>query len=366
MKRRWRTLAGILAGAMIVGLGAGNRSQSALAQIEERPSREPFKARPGTAVPQGMEVLRVQADVYMIAGAGANAVVQAGPQGIFLVDTGAPNRSADLLAAIKTISDGVIRYIVNTTPDVASYGGNDDIARAGWSPTVALPDLTGEGGRRTPPPADPRTLLAMVIAHEGMLNRLSASAGESTVAPFVLWPTNTFFTAKKSMSFNHEGIELRHAPAAHTDGDLVVFFRKSDVVAAGPLVDTTGYPRFDPARGGSMRGMLAGLNEIIDISIAEFNQQGGTRIVPGRGRVMNETDVADYRDMATIVRDRVQTGVDKKMTLAQVKALRPTLDYDGLYSRPDWSGEMFVEAIYKELSEQAAAAAAAAAPRRRR
>ena len=366
MKRRLRTLAGILAGAMIVGLGAGDRSQSALAQIDERPSREPFKPRPGTTLPQGVEVLRVLGNVYMVAGAGANVVVQTGPQGIFLIDTGAPNRSADLLAAVNTISDGVIRYIVNTTADTAHYGGNDAVARAGWSPTAALPALTGEGGRRTPPPADPRTLLAMVIAHEGMLNRLSASAGASSVAPFVLWPTNTFFTAKKSMSFNHEGIELRHVAAAHTDGDLVACFRKSDVVAAGALIDTSGYPRFDPARGGSIRGVLAGLNEIIDISIAEFNQQGGTRIVPGRGRVMNETDVADYRDMATIIRERVQTAVGRKMTLAQVKALRPTLDYDGLYSRPDWSGEMFVEAIYKELSDEAAAAAAAAAPRRRR
>ena len=134
MKRRWRTLAGILAGAMIVRLGAGDRSQSALAQIDERPSREPFKPRPGTTLPQGVEVLRVLGHVYMVAGVGANVVVQTGPQGMVLVDTGAPNQSADLLAAVNTISDGVIRYIVNTTADTAHYGGNDTVPAPGGAP----------------------------------------------------------------------------------------------------------------------------------------------------------------------------------------------------------------------------------------
>ncbi len=349
--RNRRYIAGVLAGLAFVGLSVGDHAQPLRAQISDRPSQQPFIPRSGTAVPQGFEVLRVLGNVYVIAGAGGNVVIQNGPEGLFVVDTGSTAKSKDLLAAIKAISDGIIRYIVNTTPDPDHYGGNDALAQAGWSPTVPLPDLTGTGGPVASRGGDPRAVLAMVIAHEGMLNRLSAASGDSTAAPFVLWPTNTFFTAKKTMSFNHEGVELRHEPAAHTDGDLVVYFRKSDVVAAGALIDTGGYPKFDPARGGSIKGLLAGLNDVIDVSIAEFNQQGGTRIVPGRGRVMNETDVADYRDMTTIVRDRVQVAVDKKMTLAELKALQPTLDYDGLYSRPDWTGDMFVEAIYKDLSQ---------------
>jgi cyclase len=354
--RNRRILAGVLAGVVFTMLGAGGRVQHLRAQINDRPSQQPFVPRPGTAVPGGMEVLRVLGNIYVVAGAGANVVVQTGPEGIFLVDTGSTAKAGDLLEAIKTISDGIIRYIVNTTPDLDHYGGNDILAKAGWSPTLPLPGLTGTGARAAAPGGDPRAVLAMVIAHEGMLNRLSASAGNGSVAPFVLWPTNTFFKDKKSMAFNHEGIELRHEPAAHSDGDLVVFFRKTDVVAAGALIDTNGYPTFDSALGGSLQGVLDGLNDVVDISIAEFNQQGGTRIVPGRGRVMNETDVADYRDMATIIRDRVKTAVDKKMSLAELKALRPTLDYDGLYSRPGWTGEMFVEAIYKELSQAVAPA----------
>ena len=349
--RNRRILAGVLAGVVFTMLGAGGRVQHLRAQINERPSQQPFVPRPGTAVPRGMEVLRVLGNIYVIAGAGGNVVVQTGPEGIFLVDTGSTAKAGDLLDAIKAISNGIIRYIVNTTPELEHYGGNDTVSKAGWSPTVPLPGLTGEGARTVAPGGDPRAVLAMVIAHEGLLNRLSASAGSGSVAPFVLWPTNTFFTKKKSMAFNHEGIELRYEPAAHSDGDLAVFFRKTDVVAAGDLIDTGGYPKFDAALGGSITGVLNGLNDIVDISIAEFNQQGGTRIVPGHGRVMNETDVADYRDMATIIRDRVRTAIEKKLTLAEFKALRPTLDYDGLYSRPDWTGDMFVEAIYKELSQ---------------
>jgi len=349
---RLRTIAGVV-GLLAIVLGAGDRARHVQAQTGDRPSQHPFVPRGGTAVPAGMEVLRVLGDVYLVAGAGGHVVVQTGPHGLFVVDTGSTGRSNDLLDAIKTISDGVIRYIVNTSPDPDHYGGNDAVAKAGWSPTVALPDLAGEGARSAPVGGDPRAVLAMVIGHEGMLNRLSAPSGSGSVAPFDLWPTNTFFTAKKSMSFNQEGIELRHEPAAHTDGDIVVYFRRSDVIAAGDLIDTEGYPRIDHDRGGSIKGLLAGLNDIVDMSIAEFNQQGGTRIVPGHGRVMNETDVADYRDMATIIRERVQTAVDKGMSLAELKALRPTLDYDGLYSRPNWTGDMFVEAIHRELTTTA-------------
>ena len=174
-------------------------------------------------------------------------------------------------------------------------------------------------------------------------------------APVALWPTDTFFTAKKTLSFNGEPIELVHLPAAHSDGDLLVWFRRSDVIAAGDVYTPDRFPMIDLARGGSVQGMLDALNRIIDITVPLFNQQGGTRVVPGHGRISNESDVVEYRDMATIVRDRIQHMIDQKMTLDQVRAANPVLDYEGVYGRSTtWTTSMFVEAMYRDLSNRKA------------
>jgi cyclase len=151
-----------------------------------------------------------------------------------------------------------------------------------------------------------------------------------------MWPSNSFFTAKKTMWFNDEPIEILHVPSAHTDGDVMVFFRRSDVVVAGDVIHTERYPSVDVARGGSITGILDALNRIIDITVPRFNQQGGTRVVPGHGRILNEADVVEYRDMMTIVRD-------------QIMATSPTLEYDGLYSTPGWTGRMLAQTIFDEL-----------------
>src|SRR5688572_26132067 len=166
------------------------------------------------------------------------------------------------------------------------------------------------------------------------------------------WPTDTYFVPEWSLFSNGEAVQLFHVPAAHSDGDTIVFFRRSDVVAAGAIFDATGYPRFDLQRGGSIRGVIEGLNRILDIAVPGENQQGGTVVVPGRGRLSDETDVANYRDMVTIVRDRVRAMAAKGMSLEQVKQARPTSDYDGLYAGGprDWTGDMFVEAIYRDVS----------------
>jgi glyoxylase-like metal-dependent hydrolase (beta-lactamase superfamily II) len=196
----------------------------------------------------------------------------------------------------------------------------------------------GGGGGNNPNQLRPQG--AIVFAHENMLNRMSAPTGETPAEPFALWPSNTFFTPKKTMFFNDEAIELLHAPAAHTDGDVMVFFRGSDVIAAGDVIHTLQYPVFDPKRGGSIQGILDALNTIIEITVPRFNQQGGTRVVPGHGRILTEADVVEYRDMMTIIRDRVKLGIDEKKSLEQIKAINPTLDYDGLYSVPNWRRSM--------------------------
>jgi cyclase len=141
-------------------------------------------------------------------------------------------------------------------------------------------------------------------------------------------------------------------PAAHTDGDSMVIFRKSDVVATGDIFRTDSYPVIDLARGGNVQGVLDGLNQVLDIAIPEHHEEGGTMIVPGHGRIADEFDLVEYRDMVTIIRDRVQALIKKGMSLEQVKAARPSLDYDPRFGSTSgaWTTDMFIEAVFKSLT----------------
>jgi cyclase len=184
---------------------------------------------------------------------------------------------------------------------------------------------------------------------------MTAPSGQKTPIPEDAWPTTTFFTPKKTMSFNDDPIELIWQPAAHSDGDLMVFFRGSDVLSVGDIVSTTTYPVIDLARGGSIQGEIDALNRIIDLTIPRFNQMGGTRVIPGHGRICNEADIVEYRDMVTIVRDRVHALIKEGKSLEQVQAAKPTYEYDPLYGATTgaWTTSQFVEAVYKSLANKA-------------
>jgi glyoxylase-like metal-dependent hydrolase (beta-lactamase superfamily II) len=328
--------------------------------ILSRSMEQPQPSAYPVPMPAGvtLEVLPVLGDVYLIAGAKSNVTVQVGPEGAFLVDTGAATDSDQILKVVGALTRGPLSYIVNTSFDPDHFGGNEILGKAGVNPTVNPPNLTGPGtrvagggvggGGNQPQ----RQTGAIVFSHENLLNRMSAPTGEKSALPFPMWPSNTFFTPKKTLTFNDEPIELLHPSAAITDGDVMVFFRHSDVIASGDVIDTNAYPAFDVARGGSIAGVLSALNDIIDLAIPRFNQQGGTRIVPGHGRVLNEADVVEYRDMVTIIHDRVKLGIEKGQTLAQIKALGPALEYDGLYSVPTLTGDRFVEAIHADLTSR--------------
>ncbi len=305
------------------------------AQLEYRPIKPAYDDG-------NVEALPVRGNVHLVAGSGANVVVQVAPDGLLVVDTSVAAMSEKVLAAIKTISDKPIRNIINTSADEHHTSGNENLSNAGRNLNAGI---GGPSGRE---PA--RLEGAPVIAHELVLHRMSGLKGEAPRMPFGVWPHDTFFTNRKQIYFADEVVEMLHMPAAHTDGDLIVWFRKSDVVSTGDVFSTVTYPMIDLARGGSVQGILNALNSILDITFPAFNNQGGTLVVPGHGRICNESDVAEYRDMTTIIRDRIQSMIDKRMTLAQVKAAGPSKDYDGLYSTPAWTGEMFVEAIYTDLT----------------
>src|SRR5262249_45204582 len=179
---------------------------------------------------------------------------------------------------------------------------------------------------------------------KGVLDAVSAPSGKQPAMPFGAWPTEGYPGDSKEVSFNNEAIQLFHQPAAHTDGDSIAFFRRSDVVVTGDIFVTTTYPVID--KGGSINGVIAGLNRIIDITIPKDWQEGGTMVIPGHGRICDEADVVEYRDMVTIIRDRIQDMIKKGMSLQQVQAARPTRDYDGRYGDP----AAMIEAAYRELS----------------
>ena len=290
-----------------------------------------------------VDVQHVKGNVHMLAGAGGNVTVQAADEGVLVVDTQFAGMSDKLLAEIRRISKEPIRYVVNTHVHGDHTGGNENFARAGR--TRAGGNVVGNIGASA-------TDTAAVVAHENVLKRMSKPAPGQPAIPFAAWPTDTFFTKQMDFLFNDEAVQLIHVPNAHTDGDVLVFFRRSDVLATGDLFITTGYPFIDRANGGSINGYIQGLNKIIEITVPSNVNEGGTMVVPGHGRLTDEMDVVEYRDAITIVRDRIQSMVKKGMTLEQVRAARPTLDFDPRYGADTgfWTTAQFVEAVFRDLS----------------
>jgi cyclase len=297
------------------------------------------------AAPANVEVhvLHVQGNVYMLVGAGGNITVQAGDDGVLVVDTGLAGTTDKVYAAIRSISDKPIRYIIDTHVHADHVGGNAALAKLGM--TIAGGNVVGDIGASA-------GNQATVIATQEVLDRMSAPNGQQPPFPQDAWPTETYTTPERKMYFNGEGVLMIHPPAAHTDGDTMVYFRRSDVISTGDIFVTNGYPIVDLARGGNIQGVIAGLNRIIEIAIPADEQEGGTMVIPGHGRLCDVADVVFYQEMVTIIRDRVQDMVNKGMTLEQVKAAKPTMDYDPRYGKDSgfWTTDMFVEAVYKSLS----------------
>jgi len=187
---------------------------------------------------------------------------------------------------------------------------------------------------------------AGILAYQRVLDRMSVADGKEPAAPFAALPTDTYRGKQKDLFFNGEPIVLLHQPAAHTDGDTLVFFRSSDVISTGDIFLTTSYPVIDLERGGSIQGVIDGLNRIIELTVPEDFQEGGTLVIPGHGRICDEADVVEYRDMVTIIRDRVRDMKTRGMTLEQVKAAKVTADYDARYGS---NRDAFLEAVYRTL-----------------
>jgi len=292
-----------------------------------------------------LDVLQIRPNVYMIAGAGANITVQFGSDGAVVVDAGSIDRADQVIAAIKKITPQPVRYVIDTSADADHVSANEKIAKAGktlFQTNNPLGEGMTNGGA------------AAVLAAEKVLTRMSAPTGKASQYPTGAWPTETYDQRRKYMYLSGEGIEVLHQPAAHSDGDSVVFFRRSDVVAAGDVLDLTRFPVIDVAKGGSIQGEIDALNRLVDLAIPSVplvSQEGGTYVVPGHGHICDQFDVVEYRDMVTIVRDRVQALIAQGKTVEQVIATQPTLDYDARYGAATGpaSPRGFVTAVYESL-----------------
>jgi glyoxylase-like metal-dependent hydrolase (beta-lactamase superfamily II) len=286
-----------------------------------------------------MDVQHVSGGVYMVVGAGGNTTLSIGPDGVMVVDTQFAPVSDKLIGAIRTLTDAPIRWIVNTHMHGDHTGGNEAIAKAGR--TRAGGNVVGDIGQAA-------TATARIIAHENALLRMSRA---DPPLPAAALPTDSFFVARRDMLFNGEPVQMFHQPDAHTDGDIVVHFRKADVVATGDLFTTVMYPFIDAANGGTIDGYIKALNNIMAITVPSNVNEGGTMIIPGHGRLADEQDLIEYRDMVTIVRDRIREYVKRGMSLEQVKAARPTLDFDPRYGTDTgfWTTSMFIEVIYNQM-----------------
>ena len=297
-----------------------------------RPEHQPAKLAAGE-----VRAVPVQGNVHVIVGAGANIVVQVGEDGILVVDTGAAGTSEKVLSAIKALApEKEIRWMVNTTFRPDHTGGNEPISKAG---------RTVNGN------------IAAIISHENVAARMIKAGVPDAARPF-----NTYFEASRDFPFNGEPILIYHPESANTDTETMVMFRRSDVIATGDVFSTEAYPVIDLENGGTVQGTIDALNRILELTVpSKMLQEGGTYVIPGHGRISDEHDVLMYRDMLVIVRDRIQDLVTKKMTLDQVKAARPSRDYDGRYGSDTgpWTTAMFIEAIYRDLAGAAAPGATA-------
>lgn len=288
-----------------------------------------------------LEVIQLRPNFHVIAGAGANISVQSGVDGVILVDAGSGAMAGQVLTAVKKLALGPIRFIISTSADVDHVGGNAKIAAAGESLTPATSSL-GAG--------------ATILASENVLTRMSAPTGKQSSYPFESWPTETFARHRKPMFLNGEGIAIVQQPAAHSDGNSWVLFRRSDVIAVGDLIDTEHFPVIGVDQGGSIQGEIDALNRLVEMAIPStplLGQDPGTYVVPGHGHIMNQADVVSYRDMVTIVRDVVQDLMKRGKSLDQIKQAAPTQGYTARYSGSGpSSADGFVEAIYTSLSKK--------------
>jgi cyclase len=304
----------------------------------------PPQQRPPAPPAGGLETIQIRPNVYVIFGAGANVTIHLGEDGVILVDSGTDANADKVLAAVKAVTNQPIRMIINTSADAEHVGGNDKVGAAGIP--VNPNDFAGEQR-------------ATILSHENVLQQMSVPKNRNDkVWPTGNWPTETFTSRYRSFYLNDEAVQVIRQLGAVSDGDVMVHFRKADVIAVGDIIDLRHFPVIDSVRGGSIQGELEALNRLLDLTVPAMPlvvKAGRTLIVPGHGPIADYAEVVEYRDMVTTIKDIIEDQIKKGMTLQQVKAANPTAGYRKRFGSESgaWTTDMFVEAIYNGLKKPA-------------
>lgn len=246
----------------------------------------------------------VAGTVYYLEGRGGNIGLSVGEDGVVMIDDQFAPLTDRILAAIRQINDGDIRFVINTHVHGDHTGGNENLGRMG----------------------------IIILARDEVRVRLTASAPEASL------PVLTYSDAI-TIHLNGEEVHAFPVPPAHTDGDSYIYFRDSDVLHAGDVFRTTGFPYIDLNNGGTLKGTLGAL--ALAIGMAGPN----TKIIPGHGGISTRADVTEFRDMILDVMAKVGPMVARGMTYEQVAAADPTAPYNAKWGDP----ERFLRGVYSEL-----------------
>ena len=280
-------------------------------------------ASPGVAQQNKIDYVPtpLSSTVTMIKGRGGNIAVSAGEDGVFIIDDQLEPLTDQLVAAIRSISDQPIRFVINTHYHGDHVGGNEKIGKAG----------------------------AVIIAHDNIRERMTTDQfnhffNDTTPA----WPKGALpvvtFNDQVTLHLNGEAVTAHHVPRGHTDGDSIVYFSESNVLHMGDIFFNGRYPYIDLDGGGTVQGMIAAVEKGLGLA------DGETRVIAGHGPLSDRPGLQEYHDFLVTVRDRVQALVNQGMSLEQAIAARPTAEWDDILGEVWITGDQLVTFVYNSLT----------------